>query len=1043
MKTKGLLILFFLVGCISCIDDRTAPTPSVVASDSDEVAMKLEIQLPPATQTTYGVSAATETNIEEITLLVFEVDETDPSAPVESFAYLAQARNIQDNGSADRKTFEATVYKKERKQRFVLLANAADEMDQLGNIAQGTLKESILGSVVCHRQEGWDTGSTTAFTSFPFWGESDLLVIGESVPVIETIPMLRMLARIDVSVTDEPVQKIFEITSVHLYNRKSCGRVAPDADNVLQNKAINVSLPATNLTTIKGPQEFAVPAEEKHAFIRSIYTFESPAVGTPDEATCIVIGGVYGEDTQPTYYRVDFVDTDESGNVTGYKNILRNHLYRVNISDVKGSGHGGPDEAFNAKAENITVEVVEWDEGTMSDVVFDGQYLLSVDPGEITLSREAQQGIGVKAYTDYPSGWTATIDNSNYPWITLVSGSSEGVANVISSLYFDIEENPDAANSREAIIKITAGRLTYNVKVIQTSGSLLSLTVVDTHNEEVDQLIFESAVGLTNATPQNLTVRWTPLTVVCEVTGQDNTTPAFAWGNGVDPVADSPLAGGERTFSIAPTGMTAAETDVTTGDPFLEKRKVLTFSITDGSETETKSVELIQLNYALVAYPASPYNLDGGTYSFKVRSNARWEAVLKSGNMVQTVITTSGVANTAEGIDFYFKTVNSTTLTDPTATFTFSSPEGKFADVDVTITGMSVIIEPAIEEANCYILQPSGNGIRIPVSHANTGLTIQIASGQEMKAELLWTDVAAGMASNGAVASAYVEGNGPSAELVVIPGSSEGNALIALRDASDNTILWSWHIWVVDYDPDNGGTTYTLGTFTFMDRNLGATSSDPGSNKAIGLTYQWGRKDPFPGVAAPPATTEVTIYDAQGSVTGVAYSQVNVDNNLLNSIEKPVTFYTGVGGTGGGAYNDWYATTDAARNDNLWGALYGGTVSNKTTYDPCPAGWRTPPVTSGSNPWWSFWDWTNAYHSSYIGAYHNEIGYWPIPGTRSSTDGAFTDLTTSQQRTLYWYGSSNQIPAHCLELIRTTSINNTSSQNVQRATGAYVRCVKK
>lgn len=36
---------------------------------------------------------------------------------------------------------------------------------------------------------------------------------------------------------------------------------------------------------------------------------------------------------------------------------------------------------------------------------------------------------------------------------------------------------------------------------------------------------------------------------------------------------------------------------------------------------------------------------------------------------------------------------------------------------------------------------------------------------------------------------------------------------------------------------------------TMMDRNLGATSATPDEPGSFGLMYQWGRKDPFCGVA--------------------------------------------------------------------------------------------------------------------------------------------------------------------------------------------------
>ena len=71
----------------------------------------------------------------------------------------------------------------------------------------------------------------------------------------------------------------------------------------------------------------------------------------------------------------------------------------------------------------------------------------------------------------------------------------------------------------------------------------------------------------------------------------------------------------------------------------------------------------------------------------------------------------------------------------------------------------------------------------------------------------------------------------------------EGNAVIAAKDASGN-ILWSWHIWLTDQPQ---AQVYNNDAGTMMDRNLGATSATPGDVGALGLLYQWGRKDPFLG----------------------------------------------------------------------------------------------------------------------------------------------------------------------------------------------------
>ena len=69
----------------------------------------------------------------------------------------------------------------------------------------------------------------------------------------------------------------------------------------------------------------------------------------------------------------------------------------------------------------------------------------------------------------------------------------------------------------------------------------------------------------------------------------------------------------------------------------------------------------------------------------------------------------------------------------------------------------------------------------------------------------------------------------------------EGNAVIAAKDAEGN-ILWSWHIWFTDQPQ---AQVYNNDAGTMMDRNLGATSATKGDVGALGLLYQWGRKDPF------------------------------------------------------------------------------------------------------------------------------------------------------------------------------------------------------
>ena len=158
-----------------------------------------------------------------------------------------------------------------------------------------------------------------------------------------------------------------------------------------------------------------------------------------------------------------------------------------------------------------------------------------------------------------------------------------------------------------------------------------------------------------------------------------------------------------------------------------------------------------------------------------------------------------------------------------------------------------------------------------------------------------------------------------------------GNALIAAKNAGGD-ILWSWHIWI----PATAITTVTdatvFGSKAIMDRNLGALVAAPSSAAATvesyGLLYEWGRKDPFPGMAG--LTTS-----SAAAVAGTAMTKYSGTLTIDESIAQPTTYaYV--------ANKDW---VDAGEQSNtLW-------TTTKTVYDPCPPGYIVP-TRNGSVHFW-------------------------------------------------------------------------------------------
>ena len=153
----------------------------------------------------------------------------------------------------------------------------------------------------------------------------------------------------------------------------------------------------------------------------------------------------------------------------------------------------------------------------------------------------------------------------------------------------------------------------------------------------------------------------------------------------------------------------------------------------------------------------------------------------------------------------------------------------------------------------------------------------------------------------------------------------EGNAVIAAKDASGN-ILWSWHIWLTDQPEEQ---RYYNNAGIMMDRNLGATSATPGDVGALGLLYQWGRKDPFLGSSS-------ISDDVEAKSTIIWPSAVSSDPSV-GTIEYAIANPTTYIGQNDNNY-DWYYSDDFTTDYTRWTT----SETSKSIYDPCPSGWRIP-----------------------------------------------------------------------------------------------------
>ena len=254
----------------------------------------------------------------------------------------------------------------------------------------------------------------------------------------------------------------------------------------------------------------------------------------------------------------------------------------------------------------------------------------------------------------------------------------------------------------------------------------------------------------------------------------------------------------------------------------------------------------------------------------------------------------------------------------------------------------------------------------------------------------------------------------------------EGNAVIAAKDAS-GTILWSWHIWMTDQPQEQ---VYYNNAGTMMDRNLGATSATPGDVGALGLLYQWGRKDPFLGSAS--------IHGLE-LITMPPHVWTNSSNGTIEyATEHPTTFMLSNNSNG-----DWYYTGSSSVDNTRW-------QSRKTIYDPCPNGWRVPD--GGKTGVWAYAFGDSSYYKAYdssnegmnlAGDFGADVTIWyPAAGyghydgdsavDRVGADGYYWSVTPCEG---YHF-------AHYLYFSSYNSIGTWQSDGGARASAFSVRCQK-
>jgi len=640
-----------------------------------------------------ALTSTNENEIKTIEILLFDIHGYTKE-PI----YCNKVTDNELNNSI--KTFSVKI--PEGTYDIVVLANSRSALATiLDDIQEGNSKESVLEKLTITNNEKWNTDAASGtYIPIPLWGEKTSVTIGSETSLTDPINLVRMMSKIDVALTTDSAKNNFKLKSIRLYNYNNKGRIAPASANWNGESVIAPSIPDG---AEKPETPFLYDGEaitvENVSCLNEIYTFEASAGSSSalQKNTCLVIGGIYKDDNSPTYYRIDFAQTTSTS--TTYLALLRNHHYKINITQVSGSGLTTPEEAFKALPVNIKAEVFDWDEIHMSDVVTDGQYLLTVSQGKFLFSKQSRTITSedniLLITADYPTGWMIDkivgTDNVNITW--LKTNKTNGAIGETTEVSLILDENT-TGYTRSGFIHLNAGRLTYIVEVVQNTKSAVSLVIKDAEGQnEIEELIWGvSESG--NLSVKQFLIQWEPTDAPVTITREaveDIDHFEFAPSSekpGLDMTTIS-NSSGIKTLNIVSKKMTSEEF---AEDPFKEKLTKVNFTVNKGGFWITKSLFLRHYIYNLVINHASAYThnpLD--KHNIYIRSNCDWiisniddpENLLDIRTTDNLRVGTIGSYNVATGKKLTFNIKQSNTQ-NGFVSITFSSFNGEFEDRIIT-----------------------------------------------------------------------------------------------------------------------------------------------------------------------------------------------------------------------------------------------------------------------------------------------------------------------------------------------------------------------
>lgn len=733
------------------------------------------------------------TAAERIRVLVFDKDN--------KFSYEAKVTSYIPSGDpADKKdkgtmTLLAKNTPSGDTSTFVMLANVTRSANTDADGLAGKTREEVMQLFTFSMPDKgiWKDGE------LPMWGASDPVRVDHSagaVPKLGTVYLVRAVARVDVglnlsnisegaSTFDEKAGGIegITLTKVFFYNTNTTGRVSPFENGIYwdeaNRKAKQPSIPDP-APAVTGKIDRTPSIVDEKILLREVYVPE--AVNVPTAATqgangetlpenntenylkrpYIVVGLTGADKSRPdkeTFFRIDYLKRTgaEADATYEYLPLLRNHRYLVNIKAVGGPGFDTEEDARKGPAANIMYNVVVWNESTMSDVLYDGQYMLGVSADHFTFYREGGS-LTAKVQTSWPEGFTieglpAWISYSIKPSDPdKTAPTDEKTATFTVTEHVDASrrwpEKPEDAQNALKAAYVKAGRMKWFLGFEQSKDINVTLQIfADEACSRPLEFIEVNQYGESYGQAGKVVTK-DGRTLTAEEAGARVTFYVKTEPHDLEPVFHAEAA---NPFKIEKAGQlaggiwkyTVTAPDITGNTEYFDNfNTTYTFTVThvETGRSALGKLSLLQKEYnaipffdkflhqSLLVSNNSIYLMDGKQKQYYVKANSEYKIELVSalsdngaGDVIETFAPFYEKDPSLSGKPVSFTAVDDITtsrLYSGKAKFKIYSPDGLFPEREFELELVSGIVQP---EANTYMLKAGAKqGIFIPVSRVNT-----------------------------------------------------------------------------------------------------------------------------------------------------------------------------------------------------------------------------------------------------------------------------------------------------------------------------------